>query len=501
MQPIARSFRNTYFLALSLLALLIIVAQLLIQITLANNASDSRIVNLAGRQRMLSQRISKTAVALDYLAPELRAVRLQEITTALEQWEKAHVGLQQGDATLGLPANQNSAAVTALFAQAEPHFQAMRTAARCLIAFEETATPRDDCTGTNARDYITIILENEISFLPLMDQIVFQYDAEAAARVQELRVIEVLLMVVTLAVLILEALFIFRPITLRLGTTLAALQTAQTHLEQANATLEQRVQQRTAELERANLELHQANREINNYATIVSHDLRSPVASVRGFVTELRMDVETLREMDDLPAPARQVLEDTLTDSVESIGIASETMERLTKIILQIARDGRRDLVTEPVDVERVLQGILTTLNAQIEQKQVHIERQALPTLYSDYSAIEQILFNVVSNAIKYLSPQRQGQIAIRAHEAGSKIRFSIADNGRGIAPEEYERVFQLFRRAGLADVEGEGVGLYFTQALVQRLGGRIWFESVVEQGTTFYIELPKQTTVMGVQA
>jgi len=114
-----------------------------------------------------------------------------------------------------------------------------------------------------------------------------------------------------------------------------------------------------------------------------------------------------------------------------------------------------------------------------------------LPHIVSDRLAVEQIVGNIVENAITYMVPGRRGRLEVRGRLEGARAIFEIADNGRGIEPRDHERIFDLFRRSGQQDQPGEGIGLAHTRALAYRLGGTISVESELARGATFRINLP----------
>jgi signal transduction histidine kinase len=114
-----------------------------------------------------------------------------------------------------------------------------------------------------------------------------------------------------------------------------------------------------------------------------------------------------------------------------------------------------------------------------------------LPPLYADRLAIEQIFGNLFENAIKYLRPQVPGRIAFYAARHGDDIAFTVEDNGRGIAGKDIDRIFDPFRRAGLQDQPGEGIGLAHVRMLVRRLGGKISCQSEIGSGSRFIVTLP----------
>jgi diguanylate cyclase (GGDEF)-like protein/PAS domain S-box-containing protein len=203
----ANRMRVRYIVALSLIATLVLVSQWVVQATLADQKHDSRVVNIAGRQRMLSQRITKAGMFLQTAetAQEHEGARA-ELQEALTLWLQSHRGLQHGDASLELP-GENSREVDNLFQTVETDHQAMVAAA------QEILTQPDDADVAPA---VKRLREHERPFLRGMDAIVFQYDAEAKHKVEHARQLELGLAGITLLVLLLEARFIFAPAVRRM---------------------------------------------------------------------------------------------------------------------------------------------------------------------------------------------------------------------------------------------------------------------------------------------
>jgi signal transduction histidine kinase len=142
-----------------------------------------------------------------------------------------------------------------------------------------------------------------------------------------------------------------------------------------------------------------------------------------------------------------------------------------------------------------LLNSVLGSVRHQIVDAgaDVRIEGQ-IPTLISDRIILEQVFSNLIDNAVKYLDTRRLGKITISGRiDAGYAI-FLVVDNGRGIDPKDYERVFELFRRSGIQDRPGEGIGLAHVRTLVRRLGGDITVSSILGQGSTFTVRLPRIT-------
>ena len=117
---------------------------------------------------------------------------------------------------------------------------------------------------------------------------------------------------------------------------------------------------------------------------------------------------------------------------------------------------------------------------------------EPIPDLTSDRLAIEQIFGNLIDNAVKYLHSSRRGRIVVRGRDLGANILYEVEDNGRGIDPKDFERIFDLFRRSGIQDQHGEGIGLAHVRALVRRLGGTISVSSRLGEGSIFTVVLPR---------
>lgn len=258
-----------------------------------------------------------------------------------------------------------------------------------------------------------------------------------------------------------------------------------------NTRLEGLVDARTAELQRANAE-------IQRFAYIVSHDLRSPLVNVMGFTAELDAARDTIARhfeaQDEAPPePVRLAVSEDLPESIGFIRSSTQKMDRLINAILRLSREGRRNLAPAQVRLEDVAEGVVDSLQHRIQETGTEITIGAMPTIFTDRLAVEQILSNLVENALKYLQPGRPGRIAVTAQEVADRVHLSVADNGRGIEARDHERIFDLFRRSGAQDQPGEGIGLAHVRALAYRLGGLIDVESTPGEGSTFTVVLPKE--------
>ena len=276
---------------------------------------------------------------------------------------------------------------------------------------------------------------------------------------------------------------------------------AQQVLKDSNAELEANVAARTAELTAA-------NEEIQKFAYIVSHDLRSPLVNIMGFTSELEALKGDLFEGLKSPAhvsvngsdgdqamngavPAAR-LEEDFAEALNFIKASITKMDRLINAVLTISREGNRTLQPEPIDMNEMFDTITLAVAHQAQEAGTEISVAAMPTIVSDRLAVEQVFSNLVDNAVKYLRKDVQGQISVKAKNQGNKVIVEISDNGRGIERRDQTRIFELFRRAGVQDRPGEGMGLAHVRALVRRLGGSITVESTPGEGSVFRVLLPR---------
>ncbi len=277
-----------------------------------------------------------------------------------------------------------------------------------------------------------------------------------------------------------------------------ALTASRDDLRRLAGSLEDRVTERTADLALA-------NEEIQRFAYIVSHDLRSPLVNVMGFTAELESAAAPLAELvtrAEAEAPqilteeARLAAREDLPEALGFIRTSTAKMDRLINAILQLSRQGRRTLAPEPLDLAAVCDTVIGAIRHVIDDRGVTATVvRPMPTMIADRVAVEQILSNLVENATKYLSPGRPGTVTLSARKHLGRIVMSVADNGRGIDPRDHQRIFDLFRRSGMQDQPGEGIGLAHVRALAYRMGGTISVESALGEGAKFHLTLPQDQT------
>jgi signal transduction histidine kinase len=266
-------------------------------------------------------------------------------------------------------------------------------------------------------------------------------------------------------------------------------------IDELNRGLEEKVVERTEALTRA-------NDEIQRFAYIVSHDLRSPLVNVMGYTSELEQATKAIsRQMDAVRATAPETVQaeaavavdEDIPEAIGFIRASTAKMDRLIKAILRLSRDGQRILTPELLDMGGLIDSIAKGLHAQTVSADTTITIEPLPAFVSDRLAIEQLFGNLIENAVKYMSTGRPGLVTVRGREEGDWVVYEVQDNGRGIDAKDHERVFELFRRSGLQDRPGEGMGLAFVRSTVRRLQGVLDLRSQLGEGSTFVLKFPKR--------
>jgi signal transduction histidine kinase len=232
------------------------------------------------------------------------------------------------------------------------------------------------------------------------------------------------------------------------------------------------------EREKLIAELEHKNAELERFTYTVSHDLKSPLITIRGFLGFLKEDSQSGNLV-------------RLESDIKRIGDAAEKMQRLLNDLLELSRVGR--MVNEPKEVQlnELIMEALELLHGRISQGNVAVSvAENLPSVYGDRQRLLEVMQNLIDNAAKYMGEQSQPRIEIGCHgfEDGKPV-FYVRDNGMGIAPEYHDKIFGLFNKLD-PEMEGTGIGLALVKRIVEFHGGRIWVESQVGQGATFLFSL-----------
>jgi PAS domain S-box-containing protein len=270
-------------------------------------------------------------------------------------------------------------------------------------------------------------------------------------------------------------------------------------LEKVNDELEERVKTRTVALEQAleetrtkngqlellnrrldmsNQQLDRINKDLDTFVYTASHDLRAPIANLSGLQQVL------LRKLSGRTAPQEQ-------EMLELMGQAVGRLSRTIDVLTQVVKVQKEQQPSEELSFREMLQEVRYDLSALLESSHGQIsaefeaDRVRFPRQY-----LRSIVYNLISNALKYRSPDRNLLVKVVTFREGSKVVLCVEDNGLGIAPAQMDKLFQMFKRLH-THVEGTGIGLYMVKQMVENYGGSIEAESRLGEGTQFKVYFP----------
>lgn len=234
----------------------------------------------------------------------------------------------------------------------------------------------------------------------------------------------------------------------------------------------------TEALARTAQELKRSNAELEQFASVASHDLQEPLRMVTSYLDLLK----------------RRAHGQLGGDADKYIGFAVDGAQRMRALIedlLAWSRVGTRVRAFDATDVAQVLEAVRSNLHVALSESGAEIVSDPLPTVTADRVQVAQLLQNLIANGIKFRG-EKTPRIHIGARRRGARWEFSVRDNGIGIDPKHFDRIFTIFQRLHTrAEYPGTGIGLAVCKKIVERHGGEIWLESQPGQGTTFFFTLP----------
>lgn len=242
--------------------------------------------------------------------------------------------------------------------------------------------------------------------------------------------------------------------------------------------LEELVASRTAELKELAEALARSNAELEQFAYVASHDLQEPLRVISGFLQLLQQ-----RCAGKLGPEAEEYIQYAVEGSAR--------MRNLIRDLLEYSRVGRRREPLAPVNCNAVVQTVLANLQPAIVEQRGRVTVDPLPVVLGDATELTQLFQNLIANALKFHGPEPP-EVHVSAREEQGQWVFSVRDNGIGIHPKDFQRIFVIFQRLHTAEeYPGTGIGLALCRKIVERHGGRIWVESAPGRGSTFFFTLP----------
>lgn len=438
LDAVLRPLRRGYVTALLALAAVAAVSQVVIQRALTQCETDAELINVAGRQRMLSQRLTKALLAHGAEGEERWRDEAREAAT---QFDAGHRWLV-----------------------AAPH---MSQGARQDLgrAWEDGGRLVELAFAEGADDGLRAALAAEAAFLPEMDRLVKVLEAEAEGRVADVRVLEGILLLVSLGVMAAEARGVFAPLLRRLGRQVRFLASARSHALEL-------VEERSRLLATVG-----ANEQL---LATMGHEVRSPLNGVLG-LNRMLMATPLTAEQRELAGGVRR---------------ASRHLLAIVDSILDNAKAERMGVRVQAVacELEEVLDDVLVPLGARVDPTRVRIVRTCdlgdHGVVLADPMRLRQVGHNLAGNAAKFTHDgQIEVSLAVREDGDALWLELSVADTGPGIAPDRLDAIFEPFEQE-CATVErthgGTGLGLTISRAICRAMGGDLSVTSTVGVGTTF---------------
>jgi len=249
-------------------------------------------------------------------------------------------------------------------------------------------------------------------------------------------------------------------------------------------------------------ELQFKTAELESIIGVVSHDLRSPLVNVKGFNNFIKEDVAIVKKLlssinipDEIRKQLDDVFEKSIPDAIGFIESSANSMDTLVKSLVEVAKVGLAEIHPQRLDMNEILRVTAGNQEFKFKQADAHIQIDDVPPCWGDKGQVAGIFSNLIDNSVKYLDPGRQGKVHVSGEIKNDRVVYCVEDNGIGIAPQDQDKVFEIYTRlAQKAHAGGEGMGLTIVKRMVDRNNGQIWIESEKGKGSKFFVALPMAT-------
>jgi signal transduction histidine kinase len=267
-------------------------------------------------------------------------------------------------------------------------------------------------------------------------------------------------------------------------------------LARSAAAANRRATAHARQLERRTEQLQAKNAELNDFLYVVSHDLRAPLINLEGFSRALEDSLRELKQTiaaGDADPPGWDTLQPDIDESLDFIVRSVGKMDFLVRGLLELSRIDNRPSVAQPVDLAQQVDDVVASLRHSIDTRGIAVRVDPLPTVTGDPVRIHQVFGNLLDNAVKYMRADGDKRIHVGVEMREAAPCFFVRDSGIGIRPEDHAKVFRLFSRVGDHGVAGDGLGLTAVKKIIDKHGGKLWLESSLGRGSTFWFTLPAE--------